>query len=354
MPGTYFSYYHGKKVFITGHTGFKGSWLFTALHEAGALLKGYALEPEYKGLFDLIKPMNFGGSVIADIRDKKRLEEEVLTFQPEFIFHLAAQPLVRRSYEIPAETFEINVVGTANLLEAVHQLKSKCTIVVITTDKVYENKEQDILYKESDRLGGYDPYSASKACTELVVSSFRNSFFNTATYDHHLKAIATARAGNVIGGGDRSKDRIIPDIVRFLENQQPVPVRNPFAVRPWQHVLEPLSGYLKLGVFLDQHPKLYSTAYNFGPLPEDHLTVRELVEKAIEVWGEGSWTDESNPNQVHEAGLLKLNIELAAKELNWHPKLSAGEAIRWTIDWFKQQEEKQLEYSISQVKKYFS
>lgn len=347
------SYYKGKKVFITGHTGFKGAWLMACLSHAGAKVKGYALAPEYNGLFGLL-PLQAGESVIADIRDKKELGKELTSFRPDFVFHLAAQPLVRRSYEIPAETFEINVGGTANLLEAVNDLPSQCTVIIVTTDKVYENKEQDILYKEDDRLGGYDPYSASKACTELVVSSFRNSFFNTNKYEQHHKAIASARAGNVIGGGDRSRDRIIPDIIRSLEKQEDILVRNPSAVRPWQHVLEPLSGYLMLGMLLDKHPSKYSKAYNFGPLPGDHLTVKELVEKAIEVWGSGTWKDGSDPTQPHEAGLLKLDISRAMYELEWKPKLDSGEAVQWTIDWYKEPGHQQAAFSLEQINKYFN
>jgi CDP-glucose 4,6-dehydratase len=354
MQSSQLSYYNGKKVFITGHTGFKGSWLMACLHKAGATVKGFALRPAYTGLFDLLKPLDIAESVIADIRDKKRLQEELENFQPDFVFHLAAQPLVRRSYEIPAETFEVNVVGTANLLEAVGRLTKKTTIIVITTDKVYENKEQELLYSEDDILGGYDPYSASKACTELVVSSFRNSFFPPGRYDQHKKAIASARAGNVIGGGDWSKDRIIPDIVAALQNGQDIPVRNPKAVRPWQHVLEPLNGYLQLGVLLDTDPSLYSKAYNFGPLPGDHLTVKELVETAIEVWGSGKWTDSSAATQPHEAGLLKLDISRARQELKWEPRLSAKQAIGWTINWYKKTSTEQAAYPFQQINDYFS
>src|ERR1051326_8202253 len=239
------SYYSGKKVFITGHTGFKGSWLTACLHQLGAQLKGYALPPEYENaLFNLLKPLLLIENTIADVRDKDRLQKEIDAFQPDFIFHLAAQPLVRRSYKIPAETFDVNVIGTANLLEVVNALSKKCSVIVITTDKVYQNREQDILYTENDVLGGYDPYSASKACAELVVSSFRNSFFNPNVYHQHQKAIASARAGNVIGGGDRSTDRIIPDIIRSLQEQKVIEVRNPAAIRPWQYVLEPIYGYL--------------------------------------------------------------------------------------------------------------
>lgn len=353
MSHDYLSYYKDKKIFITGHTGFKGSWLLACLKEAGAIMKGYALAPEYPGLFDLLQPKGVGESIIADIRDKERLKKEVLSFRPDFIFHLAAQPLVRRSYKIPAETFEINVTGTANLLEGVSQLSNNCTVIVITTDKVYENKEKDILYKEGDRLGGYDPYSASKACTELVVSSFRDSFFNINKFNLHHKALASARAGNVIGGGDYSKDRIIPDIVRFLTKGLTISVRNPFAVRPWQHVLEPLSGYLKLGMLLDKEPAMFAKAYNFGPLPGDHLSVKQLVEESISSWGSGNWKDDSDPGQVHEAGLLKLDIGLAEKELGWKPKLSAEKAIQWTIDWYKQPQEEKLDFSFKQISEYF-
>ena len=348
------SYYKGKKVFITGHTGFKGSWLMACLHYARATVKGYALAPDYDGLFKLLEPLQIAESIIADIRDRARLQKEIDSFQPDFIFHLAAQPLVRRSYEIPAETFEVNVTGTANLLEVVSKLPAKCTVVVITTDKVYKNKEQHILYKEEDALGGYDPYSASKACTELVVSSFRNSFFNTIKYEQHQKAIASARAGNVIGGGDWSKDRIIPDIVRSLQNQEGINVRNPSAVRPWQHVLEPLNGYLLLGALLDVNPALYSKPYNFGPLPEDHLSVKELVETAIKSWGSGNWINGSDATQVHEAGLLKLDISRAKDELKWEPKLSAKQAIEWTINWYKTTSQEQVNYSFQQIKDYFA
>lgn len=347
------SYYNDKRIFITGHTGFKGAWLMACLNHAGAILKGYALEPEYDGLFNHFKKHGIGETVIADIRDKARLQKEINAFQPDFVFHLAAQPLVRRSYEIPAETFEVNVIGTANLLEVISKLEKKCTTVVVTTDKVYTNKELDILYNEEDALGGYDPYSASKACTELVVDSFRNSFFNTQNFKHHQKALASARAGNVIGGGDWSKDRIVPDIVRSLQTNRSIEVRNPLAVRPWQHVLEPVCGYLQLGILLDSIPEKYSKAYNFGPLPSDHFTVKQLVENSIKCWGAGNWEDKSTTDQPHEAGLLKLDISLAKKELQWEPKLSGAEAIAWTIDWYQQAENNQLEFSMEQIKNYF-
>ncbi|HMC99021.1 MAG TPA: CDP-glucose 4,6-dehydratase, partial [Ferruginibacter sp.] len=293
VNSTITSYYKDKKIFVTGHTGFKGAWMISWLHSLGARICGYALAADERSLFDLVSPAIEFENNIADIRDKNTLTKTVHDFQPDIIFHLAAQALVRRSYEIPAETFDINAVGSANLLEAVNGLQKKCTVIVITTDKVYENKEIDYHYKEGDELGGYDPYSASKAATEIVVSSFRNSFFPLTKYDSHQKAIASVRAGNVIGGGDWNKDRIIPDIVRSLIAEQPVPVRNPKAVRPWQHVLEPIGAYLLIGMLLDGDVKKYSGAYNFGPLPDDHLPVKELVETALKCWGGGSWEDRS-------------------------------------------------------------
>jgi len=348
------TFYKNKKVFVTGHTGFKGAWLTAILHDFGAVVKGYALAPEHEeGLFNLLHPFNTCESVIADIRNKEKLAQEILSFKPDYIFHLAAQPLVRRSYSIPAETFEVNVAGTANLLEAVTRLAGKCSVVVVTTDKVYENKEINILYKESDRLGGYDPYSASKACTELVISSFRNSFFNPADFSHHQKTIASARAGNVIGGGDWSEDRLLPDIVRSLQQNQIINVRNPDAVRPWQHVLEPLTGYLILGAVL-QTNTAPSAAYNFGPLPGDHLSVRQLVSMSIEQWGEGNWKDISSSNQPHEAQLLQLDIDLALKELQWAPKLTAADAVRWTLEWYKQPIINQAAFTLQQIKNYLS
>ena len=349
------SYYSGKKVFVTGHTGFKGSWLTACLHHLGAKVKGYALEPEYEhSLFEVLQPLNIVQSVIADIRDKNALHKEIQTFQPDYIFHLAAQPLVRRSYKIPSETFEVNVVGTANLLEVVNVLSGKTTVVVITTDKVYQNKEQDILYTENDRLGGYDPYSASKACAELVVNSFRSSFFNLTDYARHQKSVATARAGNVIGGGDWSLDRIVPDIVRSLKQQTPIEVRNPHAIRPWQFVLEPIVGYLTLAGKLHNDPERHSKAYNFGPHPADHLKVKELVEVAIKSWGNGSWENASNDTRLHEATLLKLRISLAKKDLSWEPKMNAEQAIRWTIDWYKRPLDEQASFTFQQIKEFLA
>jgi CDP-glucose 4,6-dehydratase len=328
--------YSGKRVFITGHTGFKGSWLIKILRDFGAIIKGYALAPENEiNLYTEINGDSLCASVISDLRDREALKKAVLDFQPDYIFHLAAQPLVRVSYEIPSETFEVNAIGTANLLDAIRLLEKKCNVVLITTDKVYHNNESEYPYKESDRLGGYDPYSASKACCELVVDSYRNSFFNIANYNQHQKAIAVGRAGNVIGGGDWSKDRLIPDIVKALNSNKQVVIRNPKAVRPWQHVIEPLFGYLELGVKLNSGPIKYAQAYNFGPNTNDELSVEEMVVKSINCWSSGTYNVEVNSNNPHEAGLLKLDISKATSELNWKPVLNAQSAVELTINWYK-------------------
>jgi CDP-glucose 4,6-dehydratase len=346
-------HYTNKKVFVTGHTGFKGSWFITWLHLIGAKIKGYALAADDKSLFNIIcSHINFENS-IADIRDRKKLQTELQNFQPDFVFHFAAQPLVRRSYEIPAETFDVNITGTANLLEGIKNLNKKCTVIVITTDKVYKNQESNHHYVETDTLGGHDPYSASKACVEIVASAFRSSYFNIDKHDAHQKALATVRAGNVIGGGDYNRDRIVPDIIRSLSAGEPVNVRNQNAVRPWQHVLESLSGYLSLGALLQKNPDQFSGAYNFGPDAKDHLSVKELVETAISCWGNGTWIDASNNTEPHEAGLLQLDITKAKDELNWKPKLNSKQAIQWAIDWYKQPEEKKFDYTLEQIKSYY-
>jgi CDP-glucose 4,6-dehydratase len=329
--------YKGKKVFLTGHTGFKGAWMLKTLSLLGAEIKGYALEPQTPNdLFYLIEGEKLCQSIIADLRDKKRLESEIVAFQPDFVFHLAAQPLVRLSYEIPAETFEVNVIGTANVLDGVQLLQKKCSIVLITTDKVYQNNEWMYPYREIDRLGGYDPYSASKACAELLIDSYRNSFFNTKDYDKHLKGIAVARAGNVIGGGDWSKDRLIPDIAKAFALEKPVTIRNPHSVRPWQHVLEPVIGYLLLGANLAVDTINFSQAYNFGPQLSDALPVDEMLQLAIQSWGKGKYIIEQVEGQPHEAGLLKLDISKAKTELKWEPKMNANQAVSLTMDWYRE------------------
>jgi CDP-glucose 4,6-dehydratase len=334
------NHYQGKKVFITGHTGFKGSWLVQILSLLGATIKGYALAPDQKiNLFDEVAGADSCESMIHDIRDKEALKKAILDFQPDYVFHLAAQPLVRLSYQIPIDTFEVNVIGTANVLDALRFLDKKCAIVLITTDKVYHNNETEYAYKENDRLGGYDPYSSSKACCELVIDSYRNSFFNTHNLSEHGKSVAVARAGNVIGGGDWSLDRLIPDIARALHVDKEIVIRNPNAVRPWQHVIEPLFGYLELGAKLTEKPLEYSQAYNFGPNESDALTVEEMVQKSIGIWGKGHYTAELDVANPHEAGLLKLDITKALNELQWRPVFNAELAIQRTINWYKKYDE---------------
>jgi CDP-glucose 4,6-dehydratase len=328
--------YFGKRVFITGHTGFKGSWLIKILYDLGAIVKGYSLAPENEiNLYTEINGDTLCESVISDLRDREALKKAILDFQPEYIFHLAAQPLVRLSYQIPSETFEVNAIGTANLLDAVRQLDKRCNIVLITTDKVYHNNEWEYPYRENDRLGGYDPYSASKACCELVIDSYKNSFFNSANYDQHQKAIAVGRAGNVIGGGDWSKDRLIPDIAKSLYNGDDVVIRNPNAVRPWQHVIEPLFGYLELGAKLNIDPLKYAQPFNFGPNTSDALSVEDLVIQSIKSWGTGSYKSIVDSTNPHEAGLLKLDISKVINELNWKPVFNAQIAVERTINWYK-------------------
>jgi len=328
--------YKGKKIFLTGHTGFKGSWLLKIFNMLGAEVKGYSLAPQnVNDLYNIIQGDSLCQSIISDIRNKEKLNEEIISFQPDFIFHLAAQPLVRLSYEMPADTFEINAMGTSYILEAVKNLDKKCDVVIITTDKVYHNKEWEYPYRENERLGGYDPYSASKACAELIINCYRNSFFNIKDYRNHKKAIAVARAGNVIGGGDWSKDRLIPDIIKSLVKNKSVQLRNPSSIRPWQHVLEPLGGYLLLGQKLSNKPDMFSKAYNFGPYSYDSLSVNAMAALSIKQWGFGSYTNAEILNQPHEAKLLRLDISLADKELGWSPKFSSAHAITETINWYK-------------------
>lgn len=350
--------YAGKKVFITGHTGFKGTWLLKMLNLLGADIMGYALAPQNEpNLYQVLKGDTLCNSFIADLRDRAALKAAVADFKPDFVFHLAAQPLVRLSYQKPAETFEINAIGTANLLDAVAQLTKRCDCVLITTDKVYHNYEWDRPYHEDDRLGGYDPYSASKACAELVIDSYRNSFFNIKTYQQHQKTIAVGRAGNVIGGGDWSEDRLIPDIIRALSKNEQIEIRNPNSVRPWQHVLEPLYGYLLLGAKLHEQPLAFSGAYNFGPNVEDALPVTQMVNMAINSWGSGAYFVNQQINQPHEAGLLKLAINKALTQLGWQPRFEASKAVEATIQWYKQfyQPDKNIiKFTEQQIKAFLS
>ena len=348
------STYQGKKVFLTGHTGFKGSWMLAMLKVLGAQTKGYALAPEGEpSVYNLIEGDDLCESIIHDILDVEYLEKELLEYQPDFIFHFAAQSLVRRSYNTPLDTFEVNMLGTANLLNAARELTRKCNIVVVTTDKVYENLERDYAYTESDKLGGFDPYSSSKACAEITTRSFRQSFFHPDNYDDHNISIATARSGNVIGGGDWAEDRIIPDIVRSLDAREKLNLRNPASTRPWQHVLEPLYGYLLLGAKMDEEPQQFSEAFNFCPSPGDELSVEDLVKITLDRWGAGEYEVGTDADAPHEAGLLKLDISKSQDRLGWKPKMSSAEAINKTVDWYSTYKDDPIGITERQIKEYF-
>lgn len=349
--------YRGKKVFVTGHTGFKGSWLVKLLSMVGADVMGYSLEPNtIPNLFSVFGIDSLCKSIIGDIRDKENLTKYILEFKPDFVFHLAAQPIVLTSYEEPSYTFDVNVIGTSNLLEAVKKLnKPNVNTIIITTDKVYENIEKDYAYKETDRLGGYDPYSASKAASEIVVSSFRSSFFNPKDFDKHKNKVVSVRAGNVIGGGDWAKDRLVPDIIRALSSKEQIVVRNPNSIRPWQHVLEPLCGYLHVGKLMNEG-NLIEGAINFGPYDNDTLKVGDMVILAIEIWGNGEYNCPNINNKPHEANLLKLNIEKAIS-LGWHPRWNAKEALSKSLEWYKTyyQNPSQInDITIKQIEDYFN
>lgn len=329
-------FYLGRKVFITGHTGFKGSWLCLLLHNLGADVYGYALEPPTKpSLFVEARIEDFVNSTIGDIRDYDLLLKTLNKVQPEIVIHMAAQPLVLESYRNPRETYEINVMGTVNLLEAAKQVDSIRAILNVTTDKCYENKEWHWGYRENEPMGGYDPYSNSKGCSELVTSAFRNSFFNPKDYQKHGVAIATARAGNVIGGGDWAADRLIPDFIRSISDGKTVKIRSPYAIRPWQHVLEPLSGYLTLCKELVTHGPTYSGAWNFGPDDQDAKNVEWITKTLCNFWGDGaSFEIDLNP-QPHEANYLKLDCSKAKAELGWTPKWNIEKTLKNIVDWNK-------------------
>jgi len=322
----------GRRVLVTGHTGFKGSWLTRWLLDLGADVTGYALEPATSpSLFDELGLQSEIAHVIADVRDRDRLRAEMIAARPEFVFHLAAQPLVRLSYEQPVETYATNVMGTVHLLEAVRSVPSVGVVVNVTSDKCYENRETGQSYVEEDPMGGFDPYSSTKGCSELVTASYRRSFFGEGS----AVALASARAGNVIGGGDWACDRIVPDCVRALAAGEPIFVRNPDAVRPWQHVLEPLSGYLWLAARMSAGAHVFDGPWNFGPEPGDDWPVRSVVEELIAAWGGGSWTaPPAGARQLHEATLLNLDITKARRELGWRPVYDVRHAIRATAGWY--------------------
>lgn len=334
-----FETFRGKRVLVTGHTGFKGSWLSLWLKSLGAEVFGYSLPPPTSPSNYVLSevPRSMTGETLADVRDRKRMASVVASIAPEVVFHLAAQPLVRDSYAIPYDTFDINVMGTASLLDAVRDLGRPCAVICITTDKCYENREQVWGYRECDPMGGHDPYSASKGAAELLISSYRRSFFHPDTLESHGVQLASARAGNVIGGGDWAKDRIVTDVVAALEKGLPVPVRNPYAIRPWQHVLEPLSGYLSLGESMLTHPNpKWCSGWNFGPVSGTEATVGELAETFARVWGSGSWEDKSDPTHPHEASILRLCIDKAGWQLGWRPRWTFDQTVERTAQWYRQ------------------
>lgn len=327
------SFYKGKTVLITGHTGFKGSWLAAWLKTLGCRVIGFSL-PTERGTANLFESASVGKgmiSIFGDIRVLPSLVAVLDEHKPDMVFHLAAQSLVRRSYGEPVETFSTNIMGTVNVLETLRQTPSVRAAVFITSDKCYENREWFHAYRECDPMGGYDPYSSSKGCAELVISAYRNSFFRERGMPH----VASARAGNVIGGGDWADDRLIPDIVKAVSAGEPVIIRNPEAIRPWQHVLEPLRGYLMLGEQLWKGGDILAEAWNFGPGDGDTTSVRELVERVLQYWGKGELKIQCDSDAVHEAGYLKLDCGKARARLGWRPLLSLNEALEMTVAWYK-------------------
>ncbi len=329
-------FWQGKRVLLTGHTGFKGSWLSLWLQSKQADVVGYALAPPTKpSLFEVAAVENGMTSIIGDIRDLQKLQSVFDKYQPEIVIHMAAQPLVRYSYSEPVETYSTNVMGTVNLLEAVRHSSSVKAVVNVTSDKCYENREWVWGYRENEAMGGYAPYSNSKGCAELVTAAYRNSYFHPDKYSDHGVALASARAGNVIGGGDWAEDRLIPDIIRSISLGQPVNIRNPHAIRPWQHVLEPLSGYLLLAEKLYEAGSNYSEAWNFGPNEDDAKPVQWIVEKLTGAWGEGaSWVVDGG-DHPHEAHYLKLDCAKAKARLGWQPRWSLPQTLEKIVEWHK-------------------
>jgi CDP-glucose 4,6-dehydratase len=325
------AFWRGKRVFLTGHTGFKGGWLSLWLQSMGAEVQGYALSPPTEpGLYTVARVGEGMGSVIGDVRDLSTLQAAIRAFSPEVVIHMAAQALVRLSYADPVSTYATNVMGTVHLLEAVRHTAGVKAVVNVTTDKCYENREWDWGYRECEPMGGHDPYSNSKGCSELVTSAYRRSFFSTDG-----PAVASGRAGNVIGGGDWAGDRLIPDILRAFERGVPVVIRNPLATRPWQHVLEPLSGYLVLAQQLHREAQSQAEAFNFGPLDDDVRPVQWIVERMVQRWGQqAGWTQEAT-EQPHEANYLKLDISKAKARLGWQPRWRLAQALDHIVSWHR-------------------
>lgn len=341
------STFRGKRVWLSGHTGFKGGWLAVWLTDMGAKVTGFSLAPQTP-FFSQLKLKNRLRHELGDLRNAEKVRKSILRCRPDFVFHLAAQPLVRDSYLCPLETYEINTLGTAHVLEALREVRHPCAAVFVTTDKVYRNEEKRHAFREEDPLGGQDPYSASKAATEILISSYRDSFFQ-----RHPVRIASARSGNVIGGGDYAKNRIVPDAFRALRSGRGIPVRNPKSIRPWQHVLEPTSGYLALAVHLSREKKI-DGAYNFGPSPRDQKTVAALVREILKKWP-GRWERLREKNPPHEAGRLQLNNRKAWQHLRWKPRLSFAQSVGMTMDWYRasiQPNFDAFQYCRQQIKEY--
>lgn len=330
------SFWRGKRVFLTGHTGFKGGWLSLWLQQLGAELTGYALQPPTQpSLFEKADVVRGMRSIIGDIRDSATFIAAVREAEPDILIHMAAQPLVRRSYIDPVETYSTNVMGTVHLLEAVRQCHSVRAVVNVTTDKCYENREWLWPCRENEAMGGYDPYSSSKGCAELVTGAYRNSYFNANTYAQHQVALASARAGNVIGGGDWAEDRLVPDILGAFSRGKPVMIRNPHAVRPWQHVLEPLRGYLTLAERLFADGAAYAEAFNFGPREDDAQPVEWIVRQLAAKWGDSAVWRVDGGHHPHEASLLRLDVSKAAHRLGWRPVLNLEAGLQLTVDWVR-------------------
>lgn len=352
------NFYCGKRVLVTGHTGFKGSWLSIWLHELGAEVVGVSQDPFTNR--DNYVLSGIGNKMMADLRsdicDGQKMKEIFQKYQPEIVFHLAAQPLVRYSYEQPVETYEANVMGTIHVMEAIRATSSVKVGVMITTDKCYDNKEQMRGYKEDDPFGGYDPYSSSKGACEIAIQSWRRSFFNPEDYGkkHHV-SLASVRAGNVIGGGDWALDRIIPDCIKALEQDKVIDIRSPKAIRPWEHVLEPLSGYMLLAKKQWEHPTEFCEGWNFGPESESVSTVWEVATELIKNYGKGKLKDSSDPNAVHEAKLLMLDITKAKTKLGWKPRMNMQQCMDLVADWYKRyQKEDVYQLCVEEIEKYIN
>tara|TARA_B100001245_G_scaffold177983_1_gene136187 strand:+ start:175 stop:1242 length:1068 start_codon:yes stop_codon:yes gene_type:complete len=335
------NFWKNKKVLLTGHTGFKGSWLSLWLQKLDVDLIGYSKSvPTKPSLFELANVEERMTSIMGDVIDLQHITDIIEKHNPDIVIHMAAQSLVYKSYADPIETFQTNVIGTVNILEAVRKSSKKCVVINVTSDKCYENQELERGYREDDPMGGYDPYSSSKGCAELVTSAFRNSFFNCSNYEEHGIAVASVRAGNAIGGGDWAENRLVPDIIRSILDKKPIKIRSANAVRPWQYVLEPLRGYLELTEKIWKYNSKYSGGWNFGPNDKDIKPVSWIVENIIKMWGDGIQRIANNENCQHETSFLKLDCSKSKSDLKWNPKIDLELGLKLTVDWYKQYEQK--------------